>query len=162
MRARTKRDFVCPRVGLWSVAHTLLPRRGNKHDRGGLFVPVGRHCSVEASTGGNIMSRIHVAAMTTAIITSAVAATAHAQQPASPSLVTTKGTDHVYIFRAGNHQSMFIVTPAGRIATDPISERRAAKRYTDAIQAVTKAPIKYVIYSHSHFDHIARGKPFKD
>src|SRR6185437_11668673 len=32
----------------------------------------------------------------------------------------------------------------------------------DAIQAVTKAPIKYVIYSHSHFDHIAGGKPFKD
>jgi glyoxylase-like metal-dependent hydrolase (beta-lactamase superfamily II) len=27
---------------------------------------------------------------------------------------------------------------------------------------VTKAPIKYVIYSHSHFDHIAGGQPFKD
>jgi glyoxylase-like metal-dependent hydrolase (beta-lactamase superfamily II) len=48
------------------------------------------------------------------------------------------------------------------IATDPISERRPAKPYIDAIQAVTKAPIKYVIYSHSHFDHIAGGKPFKD
>src|SRR5262249_2304344 len=48
------------------------------------------------------------------------------------------------------------------IATDPISERRPAKPYIDAIQAVTKAPIKYVIYSHSHFDHIAGGKPFRD
>ena len=48
------------------------------------------------------------------------------------------------------------------IATDPISLRRPAKPYIDAIQAVTKAPIKYVIYSHSHFDHIAGGKPFKD
>ena len=57
---------------------------------------------------------------------------------------------------------MFIVTPAGVIATDPISLRRPAKPYIDAIQAVTKAPIKYVIYSHSHFDHIAGGKPFKD
>src|SRR5229473_7848300 len=66
------------------------------------------------------------------------------------------------IFRYGNHQSMFIVTPAGVIATDPISERRPAKPYIDAIQAVTKAPIKYIIYSHSHFDHIAGGKPFKD
>ena len=27
---------------------------------------------------------------------------------------------------------------------------------------MTKAPIKYVIYSHSHFDHIAGGQPFKD
>src|SRR5262249_35177078 len=50
----------------------------------------------------------------------------------------------------------------GVIATDPISERRPVKPYIDAIQAVTKAPIKYVIYSHSHFDHIAGGKPFKD
>jgi len=57
---------------------------------------------------------------------------------------------------------MFIVTPQGVIATDPISERRPAKPYIDAIQAVTKAPIKYVIYSHSHYDHIAGGKPFKD
>ena len=57
---------------------------------------------------------------------------------------------------------MFIVTPAGVIATDPISLRRPAKPYIDAIQAVTKAPIKYVIYSHSHFDHTAGGQPFKD
>jgi glyoxylase-like metal-dependent hydrolase (beta-lactamase superfamily II) len=57
---------------------------------------------------------------------------------------------------------MFIVTPAGVIATDPISLRRPAKPYIDAIQAVTKAPIKYVIYSHSHFDHSAGGQPFKD
>src|SRR5262249_30329215 len=108
------------------------------------------------------MSRIHVAAMTTAIIASALAATAQAQQPAAPPFATTKVTDNVYIFRYGNHQSMFIVTPAGVIATDPISERRPAKPYIDAIQAVTKAPIKYVVYSHSHYDHIAGGKPFKD
>jgi glyoxylase-like metal-dependent hydrolase (beta-lactamase superfamily II) len=49
------------------------------------------------------------------------------------------------------------------IATDPIGERRpAAKAYIEEIQKITKAPIKYVIYSHSHFDHIAGGKPFKD
>ena len=60
------------------------------------------------------------------------------------------------------HQSMFITTPDGVIATDPISERRPVKPYIDAIQSVSKAPIKYVIYSHDHFDHIAGGKPFKD
>src|SRR5262244_571874 len=108
------------------------------------------------------MLRIHFAGMLTAIVTSALAVPAQAQQPAPPPFATTKVTDNVYIFRYGNHQSMFIVTPAGVIATDPISERRPAKPYIDAIQAVTKAPIKYVIYSHSHFDHIAGGKPFKD
>src|SRR6266581_8703112 len=108
------------------------------------------------------MLRIHFAGMLTAIITSALAVPAQAQQPAPPPFATTKVTDNVYIFRYGNHQSMFIVTPDGVIATDPISERWPAKPYIDAIQAVSKAPIKYVIYSHSHFDHIAGGKPFKD
>jgi glyoxylase-like metal-dependent hydrolase (beta-lactamase superfamily II) len=105
------------------------------------------------------MSRAHVAGM---MLSVALSATAQAQTP--PPFATTKvdGTDNVYIFRYGGHQSMFIVTPQGVIATDPISERRPAKPYIDAIQAVTKAPIKYVIYSHSHFDHIAGGKPFKE
>jgi glyoxylase-like metal-dependent hydrolase (beta-lactamase superfamily II) len=105
------------------------------------------------------MSRALVAGM---LMTAACAATAQAQTP--PPFATTKvdGTENVYIFRYGGHQSMFIVTPQGVIATDPISERRPAKPYIEAIQAVTKAPIKYVIYSHSHYDHIAGGKPFKE
>src|SRR5262249_22937133 len=109
-----------------------------------------------------IMSRAHLAGMALALLTATAVAPARAQAPTPPPFDTTKVTDNVYIFRYGGHQSMFIVTPAGVIATDPISERRPAKPYIDAIQAVTKAPIKYVVYSHSHLDHIAGGKPFKD
>jgi glyoxylase-like metal-dependent hydrolase (beta-lactamase superfamily II) len=114
------------------------------------------------------MMRIGFVALAAALATSVWTAPALAQaqgQPAPaapPPFATTKVTDNVYIFRYGGHQSMFVVTPAGVIATDPISLRRPAKPYIDAIQAVTKAPIKYVIYSHSHFDHTAGGKPFKD
>jgi len=118
------------------------------------------------------MSRKYVAGAALALATAAFAAAAQAQTPqppaapaAPPPYAATKveGTDNVYIFRYGGHQSMFIVTPAGVIATDPIGERRpAAKAYIEEIQKITKAPIKYVIYSHSHFDHIAGGKPFKD
>jgi len=108
------------------------------------------------------MLRIFSAGMA-ALIASAVVSTAQAQQPTPPLFATTKVTDNVYIFRYGGHQSMFIVTPAGVIATDPISERRpAAKAYIDEIHKITNAPIRYVIYSHSHFDHIAGGQPFKD
>jgi glyoxylase-like metal-dependent hydrolase (beta-lactamase superfamily II) len=87
--------------------------------------------------------------------------------PAQPPLfATTKvdGTDNVYIFRYGNHQAMFIVTPAGVIATDPISYGRpqAARTYVEEIQKITNAPIRYLIYSHHHYDHIAGGKPFKE
>jgi len=88
---------------------------------------------------------------------------ARAQTP--PLFATTKvpGTENVYIFRYVHHQSMFVVTPEGVIATDPIGLRRpAAKAYIEEIQKITNAPIKYVIYSHSHFDHIAGGQPFKD
>jgi len=82
----------------------------------------------------------------------------------APPVSTTKvdGTDNVYVFRYGGYQSMFIVTPQGVIATDPNSYRRPAKPYIDAIKAVTDKPIKYVIYSHHHYDHIAGGQPFKD
>src|SRR5579864_5110774 len=106
------------------------------------------------------MSTVKRTALMAVFISAAsTAALAQQQQPAT---AVTKVADNVYIFRYVGHQSMFIVTPAGVIATDPISERRPAKPYIDAIQAVTKAPIKYVVYSHSHFDHIAGGQPFKD
>jgi glyoxylase-like metal-dependent hydrolase (beta-lactamase superfamily II) len=59
---------------------------------------------------------------------------------------------------------MFVVTSAGVIATDPIGYGRpqAVVTYVDEIKKVSSQPIKYVIYSHHHFDHIAGGKPFKD
>jgi glyoxylase-like metal-dependent hydrolase (beta-lactamase superfamily II) len=114
------------------------------------------------NSGGTIMLRIGFAGVTMAIVVGILAVPACAQQAAPPPVATTKVTDNVYIFRYGNHQSMFVVTPDGVIATDPISLRRPAKPYMDAIQAITTAPIKYVIYSHSHFDHTAGGRPFKD
>jgi glyoxylase-like metal-dependent hydrolase (beta-lactamase superfamily II) len=91
---------------------------------------------------------------------------AQAQQPARPQIATTKveGTDNVYIFRNGNHQSMFVVTPDGVIATDPIAYGRptGGQTYVDEIRKVTDKPIKYLVYSHHHFDHIAGGKAFKE
>src|SRR6059058_3402743 len=59
---------------------------------------------------------------------------------------------------------MFVVTSAGVIATDPIGYGRpqAVVTYVDEIKKVSSQPIKYLIYSHHHFDHIAGGKPFKD
>ena len=89
-----------------------------------------------------------------------------AQQPARPPVQTTKveGTDNVYVFRNGGAQSMFIVTPDGVIATDPIGYGRptAGQVYLAEIRKVTDRPIRYVIYSHHHFDHSAGGKALKD
>lgn len=92
----------------------------------------------------------------------ALAAGAAVAQP--PPFETRKVTDHVYVFRYGGHQSMFVVTRDGVIATDPIAFLRpvAATTYLEEIRKITPAPIRYLVYSHHHYDHIAGGKPFKD
>src|SRR5512146_2422349 len=87
---------------------------------------------------------------------------AAAQQP--PPFETRQLTDNAYLFRYGGHQALFVVTPEGVIATDPIAFLRpvAATTYLAEIRKVTPAPIKYLVYSHHHYDHIAGGKPFKE
>jgi len=93
-------------------------------------------------------------------------APAPAAAPAQAAFTTIKvdGTENVYIFRYQGYQSMFVVTPEGVIATDPAGYRRpqAVMAYIDEIRKITPAPIKYVVYSHHHYDHAAGGKPFKD
>lgn len=65
----------------------------------------------------------------------------------------------VYRFVAGNYVSVFIVTNDGIVVADPISKEAAiwlkaelAKRF--------KQPIRHVIYSHNHPDHIYGGEVF--
>src|SRR5262245_18949466 len=84
----------------------------------------------------------------------ALTASAAAQSPPPFSTRKVDGTDNVYIFRYGGHQAMFVVTPEGVIATDPIGYQRprAVAAYIDEIKKVTPLPIKYVVYSHHHFD----------
>jgi hypothetical protein len=70
------------------------------------------------------MPRAHLAGVAVALIAAGLSV-AQAQAP-RPQIETKKvdGTDNVYIFRNGNHQSMFIVTKDGVIATDPIAYGR--------------------------------------
>jgi glyoxylase-like metal-dependent hydrolase (beta-lactamase superfamily II) len=112
------------------------------------------------------MARVSYALAGAILAAACLGLVAHAQQTAPPPIATTKvdGTENVYVFRNGNHQAMFVVTSAGVIATDPIGYGRpqGGATYLDEIKKVTNQPVKYVIYSHHHFDHIAGGKAFKD
>jgi glyoxylase-like metal-dependent hydrolase (beta-lactamase superfamily II) len=114
------------------------------------------------------MPRISLAFVSALLATAAMSGTAWSQAatPARPQIETRKveGTDNVYIFRNGNHQAMFVVTKAGVIATDPVAYGRptGGQQYIAEIKKVSDQPIKYLIYSHHHFDHIAGGKAFKD
>lgn len=67
----------------------------------------------------------------------------------------------VYRFRNNNHYSVFAVTPDGIIATDPINAD-AAKWLKAELQQRFGKPVKYLIYSHDHADHIAGGEVFAD
>ncbi len=101
-----------------------------------------------------------------ALACAAAALPAVAQPPQRPQIETRKvdGTENVYIFRNGNHQAMFVVTPEGVIATDPVAYGRpqGGAQYVAEIRKITQAPIKYLIYSHHHYDHIAGGQAFKE
>src|SRR5713101_7483170 len=67
------------------------------------------------------MQRMFLASLSIALAAVSAPVAVHAQGQ-QPTFATTKVTDYVYYFRYQGHQSMFIVTPAGVIATDPISE----------------------------------------
>lgn len=59
----------------------------------------------------------------------------------------------IFFWAPGQYNSIFSVTGEGVIALDPIS-RDAAAHYREAIAGVTDEPIRYVVYSHDHLDHI--------
>ena len=67
----------------------------------------------------------------------------------------------VYRFRNKFHYSVFAVTPEGIIATDPINAEAAAW-LKEALQRRFDQPVKYLIYSHEHPDHISGGEVFAD
>jgi glyoxylase-like metal-dependent hydrolase (beta-lactamase superfamily II) len=73
----------------------------------------------------------------------------------------TQIAGEVYRFRNQNHYSVFAVTPAGIIATDPINADAAQWLKTE-LQRRFNRPVKYLIYCHDHADHIAGGEVFAD
>ena len=85
-----------------------------------------------------------------------------AQQPAQPPVrEISKIAGEVYRFRNNNHYAVFAVTPAGAIVTDPI-DLGAAQWLKDEIKRRFNQPVRYVIYSHDHADHISGGQVFTD
>ena len=58
----------------------------------------------------------------------------------------------LYSVTDGSYNTMFLVTDEGVVAID--APPAIGANYLKAIAEVTDKPIKYVIYSHSHLDHI--------
>ncbi|MGQ4809862.1 2,4-dinitroanisole O-demethylase subunit alpha [Candidatus Entotheonellaceae bacterium PAL068K] len=79
----------------------------------------------------------------------------------APKRNITKIVGDLYRFQNNFHYSVFLVTPAGIIVTDPINAD-AAKWLKAELAKRFDVPIKYLIYSHDHRDHIAGGEVFAD
>ena len=69
--------------------------------------------------------------------------------------------DGIYRFQNNFHVSIFVVTDAGVVVTDPINAEAAAW-LTQEIGKMTNQPITHLIYSHSHGDHASGGTEFGD
>ena len=67
----------------------------------------------------------------------------------------------LYRFQNNFHYSVFLVTPEGVIATDPINAE-AATWLEAEIDKRFDRPIRYLILSHDHADHSSGGEVFAD
>ena len=76
---------------------------------------------------------------------------------------TNKIADKVYSYGspASGYSSMFVVTKDGVIVFEPVNTVHA-KGMLKAIKSITNKPIKYLLYSHNHWDHSGGGKVFSE
>jgi len=81
---------------------------------------------------------------------------------ANPVREITKIAGEVYRFRNNAHYSIFIVTPDGIITTDPINKSTAEWLKGELKTRFPDKPVKYLVYSHDHADHISGGEVFAD
>ncbi len=70
-------------------------------------------------------------------------------------------TGDLYRFRDVRHFGMFLVTSEGIIIVDPTSEQ-AATWLKGELDERFDVPVRWVIYSHSHYDHASGGELFAD
>jgi glyoxylase-like metal-dependent hydrolase (beta-lactamase superfamily II) len=95
------------------------------------------------------------------------AAAALAQQPSQYQQTQFKGreigrlTGDVYYARMDDYLSVFMVTPEGIVLAEPIGTDFAAWLKGE-LAARFKVPVRYVIYSHHHWDHASGGAVYAD
>ncbi len=75
--------------------------------------------------------------------------------------VTTELAPGLYTYGNFGRRSLFVVTSEGVIATDPVDPAFATD-YRAAIRKVTDKPVKFLVYSHQHWDHVRGGRIFKN
>jgi glyoxylase-like metal-dependent hydrolase (beta-lactamase superfamily II) len=83
-----------------------------------------------------------------------------AAQQRPPAREIIKVTEDLYRARNGFWYSFFLVTPEGIVLVDPISTDFATWLKKQFDERYPGLPVRYVIYGHSHWDHIEGGSVF--
>ena len=110
-----------------------------------------------------------------AVIWMCISTVSHAVQPAPETIAESEKTlfgklklweiekisPHLYAYRYTFYRNFFLIGEDGIILTDPLTVE-AAKILDAELRKISDKPIKYVAYSHSHWDHISGGQIFKD
>ena len=110
-----------------------------------------------------------------AVIWMCISTVSHAVQPAPETIAESEKTlfgklklweiekisPHLYAYRYTFYRNFFLIGEDGIILTDPLTVE-AAKILDTELRKISDKPIKYVAYSHSHWDHVSGGQIFKD
>ena len=110
-----------------------------------------------------------------AVVWMCISTVSHAVQPAPETIAESEKTlfgklklweiekisPHLYAYRYTFYRNFFLIGEDGIILTDPLTVE-AAKILDTELRKISDKPIKYVAYSHSHWDHISGGQIFKD
>jgi len=106
------------------------------------------------------MRKMLTAIFAAAALLAGVVTDAFAQQkPPARGIVNITG--QLYRAQNDNHYTVFLVTPEGVIMSDPIN-RDFARWLKAEIATRHKVPVRYVLYTHSDWDHASGGVVFAD
>lgn len=82
---------------------------------------------------------------------------------ASPELQVTRVTDQVIVVHGGGGNVTAVRTTSGILMTDSFISPRAGQEARTLIEThFPSLPIKYLVNTHHHFDHIAGNQHFRD
>ncbi len=111
-----------------------------------------------------MMMRIFAAALAAMLVAACAGTKKEAAAPAAPpperSLTQLKGD--VYRYQDNQHFGVVLVTEEGIVVADPINRAAAEWLKGELAQRFPGKPVKYVLYSHHHFDHVSGGAVFPE
>ena len=84
---------------------------------------------------------------------------AHAQQAQNYEI--TQVADGLYTAANNSHRTVFLVTDEGIILADPVNNEFATWLKSELDERYD-VPVRYVLYSHHHWDHASGGAAFRD